>query len=273
MSESKAKSTLSHFNGRTALKRDAHIVTRFPLGTGNLSVGASGTVTTGGVGGFNTNGTGSYLLRPTEMGWIADLASHFALWKLHRLTLMFTPTRRIVTTFADLTAGSTVGTGVVVVGFNDDISRPTAATAAVIQELRSSGEFDLGRPWSLSFKPTGIAAGWLYCSKESTSDPRLVEAAQLCMVSSAATAANLTVGRLELIVDISMKGAAPFSTPLLDRPLIGAVEEQKSSPPSRGAGAPTGAQAGSRGDGGDEYELVQIPLRRVPLLKEKLGLA
>jgi len=232
-------------------------------------VGAAGSVTTGGVGGFNPGTSGAYEIKVTDLGWLADLASHFALWKLHRLTLVFTPTRQVVTTFADLTAGSTVGTGIVCVGISDDVDAYTAATPAVIQELRSSGEFALGHPWSLSYRPTGRASEWLYTSKESGSDKRLVAAGVLVMASSAVTAANLTVGRLELIVEVSMKGAVPFRTPLLCAPTpISSAEEQKSSQLVKSAAKVAGDQASSE----QEYELVPVPIRRVPQLKSQLGL-
>jgi hypothetical protein len=235
---SSKKKSLSSMNGRVVSTRTAHVVSRCPLGTGDLLLSGSGGLTTNSFGGFPVSGSTAWQPRPINLGWVADLASHFAYFKLNRITLKYAPRFRPVVDAALSTAG------VISVGFADDPARATSGTPAVVQELRSAGEFSLDRAFSLDYVPTGPQGRWLFSSEVvapgTTADRICSPGIFIGAMSSVATATfyGVTVGRLELIFDISFKGAVAYVIPTEmspDRPE--SKTETKSTTSSAGASA------------------------------------
>lgn len=223
------KRSLAPLNGRVASKREAHIITRLFLGTsGNLVLDGSGNVGTASLGGFDTAGSGAFELRPANLGWIVDLASHFAYWKLHRASLVYTPM------FQSVSGATAYNQGTVAIGFQDDPNVPSSVTGPNVLELRCSGEFSEQRRFKLDYVPDrkSLQAGWLYCDATTTSttsaQQRLTSAGVLVAKSTAASGLSGSVGRLELIVEISLRGAVGYHTITASPGRAGVTESKQS---------------------------------------------
>ena len=262
-SKSYETKTMSTLNSRTVSSRNAHLISRCPVGTGLLSLTSGGAISA--LGGFSPSGSSAvFEIIPINLGWVADLAGHFAYWKLHRMTLVYTPTYRAVTDSAALLSAGTAA-----FGFADDPANIVGSAVATIQELRSGGEFSLGSAWSLSYKPSGPQADWLYTttvgSSQTGSNMRLASAGQLIAASSVAASglfySATSHGRLELIFDVSFKGAVPFRVPSLVQDGGGEQksqsEERKAQPASTDALRATAKAKALSLDSGD-YELVEV---------------
>jgi hypothetical protein len=188
------------------------------------------------------------------LGWIIDLAAHFAYWKLHRLRLVYKP--RFVSPAA--TAAAPASAGMLLVGVVDDPARlPTSGFN--IMELRSAGEYDLSRPFALDYIPTGRAADWLWCDRENSltnSNIRQVDAGVLVFNSSIASSfVSGTIGMMYWEFDVSFKGASLYQAPTL---ALSAGEEKKEVS-SKGVATQVGAGLGLRAcvhTPEDGYELV-----------------
>ena len=257
--------TLSSLNSKCAMLRNLHSITRCPVGTGALTLGGGGDVSTTGLGGYAPNGSsGVFEIIPINLGWVADVASHFAYWKLHRATLVYTPRFHAVTNSVGLASAGTAA-----FGFADDPANIVGSSAAALLELRSGGEFEMDRKWTLSYKPTGPQANWLYTttagSSQTGSNMRLGSAGQI-LCSSFTTAStsgfySQVVGRLELIFEISFKGAVPYRVPSLflgDAEQKQSTEERKSSSSLTGSAATAARTKALSLDSGGDYELVEV---------------
>jgi hypothetical protein len=256
--------TLSSLNSRCVSQRTAHVITRCPLGTGELTLGGGGAIGTTGLGGFAPNGSSSvFEILPINLGWVADFASHFAYWKLHQITLMYTPRFHAVTNSVGLATAGTAAFGIA-----DDPANIVGSSVATLQELRSGGEFELDRKWSLSYKPTGQQAVWQYCtsagSSQTGSNMRLASAGQILCTSSAVSTSGFysqVVGRLELIYECSFKGAVPFRVPSISLGEGGqktSTEEKKSLSSPSGSVATAARTKTAYFDSGGDYELVEV---------------
>jgi hypothetical protein len=256
------KAPLSSLNSRCAMLRTAHIVSRCPLGTGNLALTSGGAIST--IGGFSPNGSSAvFELLPINLGWVADLASHFAYWKLHRISLCYTPTYHAVTNSVGLaTSGSAA------FGFNDDPANIVGSSAGTLMELRSGGEFELDRKWSLSYTPTGCQADWLYTSSvgssQTGSNMRLASAGQILGVSTVLSTSGLysaaQIGRLELIFELSFKGAVAYRVPSF---ISTGESERKTSSEEKKVEAKSATAAAvlrtpRQSTPAEEYELVEL---------------
>lgn len=254
---------LSSLNSRTASSRNAHLITRCPLGTGLCTLTSGGAITT--LGGFAASGSSAvFEILPINLGWVADIACHFAYWKLHRMTLCYTPVYHAVTNSVGL---ATAGTAAF--GFSDDPANIVGSSVATLLELRSGGEFELDRKWALSYKPTGPQSDWLYTSSvgssQTGSNMRLASAGQILAATSVGSTSGFysgSTGRLELIFEISFKGAVPYRVPTLladgESERKQSTEERKSSSSLTGSAATAARAKALSLDSGGDYELVEV---------------
>ncbi len=262
---SKRTKTLPGMGG-CVQQRDAHIITRIVPGNGTITVDSGGLLSQIG-GTWSFIGSNVFELKPSNFQWLADLANHFAYWKLHRATLHITPLYMNVGT-------GTTGflNGVAEFGFQDDpyLQSSTLGGVSAVLENRSSGEWSMARPFTLDYVPKGPQAGWLYCDSAAagstnTSTVRLSSAGSLLGASAVASPfASLTVGRVVITLDVSFKGSKAFQPVTLALEAKEAKSEQKveakavTTVPAVKS-TPTGAGSSSQLPAAGDYEMVEIP--------------
>lgn len=241
--------------------REAHIVTRIPLGNGVVSTDSSGNFLT--IGGKNVSGSSVYEFQMVNFQWLQDLANHFAYWKLHRAVVHLTPTYEVTS------SGTAYSNGVFVLAIQDDPYLGVSTTVGVAGSLenRASGEFEVSRPFALDYKPVGVQAGWLYTdSASSTAASTLRQTSAGTLLGGTALASSLAssnVMRASITLDVSFKGSKAYAPVTLTQP--SELKEEKKSDGSFQAKSLTVATAtpGSRAfeSPPDGYELVEIQRR------------
>ena len=241
----------------SSYSRTATIVSRASFGTEIVGTNGSGVVSN--LGGFTLSSTGVLELRPINMGWIADLAAHFALWRLHWLRLVYVPAVRGVSTTSTAIQNPTLSLGI-----SDDPAMNNVAGSSAVLELRGAKEFSLDQRTVIDYIPKGICADWLFTTAAgSTAASAVRQSSAGCVVAYAPHAGsflNTDMGHMYMEYSVTFKGCKAYSVPSLlgvDRPL----EQKYSSEERKSAKADSGAAAKST-PLQEEYELVTIPLRR-----------
>ncbi len=244
MRKNRSSSALPSSRRGYAAMRECRVVSRSVIG--EVKYDGSGNISA--IGAFTPGTTSPYLIMPANMGWVADLAAHFAQWRLRKCRFVHSAVRQLV----DPAFGGTQTFGVI-----DDPAR-TITPGSNLYELRSARQVRGDRDWTLDYVPTGPQAVWLESSRNSgtgTSITRQTAAGVLEAASSFATSeVSSTLGILSIEFDIEFRGACCYASPTLSAPL--ATEEKKEVPAS-GVKATPKAQS-LEGD----FELVAIPFRR-----------
>lgn len=242
--------------------RTASVTSRCPVGTLNLD--GSGNITT--IGSYTRTASAStdFLLKPVNFGWVADLASHFAYWRLRGLRFKYRPTISMVTTNSTV-----VSNGVVMWGVEEDVGRLVPTPTTSILELRSAAEFDLSRPATLQYTPTGPSASWLDASQGSTAITLALsrQSCAGCLAFGqriASTIVSAAVGDVYLEFDIEFKGSALLSVPTS---IESASEEKKESVVQKVPLRATAREFLSDAD----YELVDLRGQRFDLRAKPTG--
>jgi hypothetical protein len=181
------------------------------------AIGAVATDSGGGItsiGAYGPSTSSPYLIKPINLGWLADLGAHFAYWRLKKCTFVYTPRYKTPAS----TAAVPCSGGVAVFGVNDDPARDTS-TGSNMYELRSAKQVDLTAPWTLDYVPTGPQADWLQTSQDGGTGTSIVR--QTCAgVLQASTPVpssflSINVGYLEIIYHVVFKGAQLFVAPTM----------------------------------------------------------
>ena len=250
----------------SSYSRTAQIVSRTPFGTGTVLTNAGGSVTS--LGSYTLSSTGVLELRPLNMGWIADIAAHFAFWKLHWLRLVYVPTVDGVST-----TSTAIQNPVLALGVCDDAPLNAVSSAASILELRGAKEFTCNRRTVIDYIPKGIQADWLFTTAAGSTAASMLR--QTCAgvvlgyASHAGSFLSTDVGHLYMEYSVAFKGCKYYSAPTLlsvERSLENkySSEERKSSKDDSGVAAKSVPLQ-------EEYELVTIPLRRATPAGSGLG--
>jgi hypothetical protein len=231
--------------------RQCQIVSRVPIGY--VTVNGSGAMSS--IGAFTPGTSTPYQIQPLNLGWLVDLAAHFAYWRLHKIRFVYTPHNPSPAS----TVAAPVTTGVAVFGVLDDPGR-TVTPGANLYELRSARQVSLSERWSLEYVPTGFAAQWLFCSRSGSTGvntERMVSAGTLLATSvTNSTLVSQNLGYLEAEYHVSLKGASLFVAPTLST----SVEEKKEPVETKAvASAASFARAAAAAAlGSEEYELVEF---------------
>lgn len=260
--------------------RTAHIQTRIPLGDGTFVTNGSGVLSTLG-GSAAGSGSTAFVFRMSNFGWLQDLATHFAFWKLHHLRLRINPT------FVSVSGATGFANGVGEIGITDDPYLPGSfsAGASNVLEQRCSKEWLMSKEFVLDYSPIGEQAGWLYCESQSATSGtspqvRLATAGTIIFSTAVSSFASAGVGRVTLELDVSFKGSrsntvvslAAAPAPVAESKREAPTEEKKESPATA-----TGAQArlplaSISYHPPEGYELVELPPARLTASSAGLGL-
>lgn len=262
MSSSRSRSRKTSLPSRSgyAPLRIAKLVSRAQIGS--VATDGSGNVTT--LGSYSVGTTSPFLIKPSNMGWVADLAAHFASWRLLKCRFVYTARTSVVSEAATAISG-----GVAVFGVLDDPAR-TVTPGSNLYELRSARQVRLDRDWTLDYVPTGPQAVWLETSMNSgsgTSISRQTCAGVLLAASVLqSTIASQVLGMLEVDFHVEFKGACLYVAPTMQVELKS--ESKKEEVVSAQASRSATARQSPLSLGGD-FELVTIPLRRAKAEESK----
>ncbi len=240
--------------------RMAKVSSRAPIGV--ISTDSSGLVTS--IGSFGPGTTSPFLIKPSNMGWIADLAAHFAQWRLLKCRFVYSSRFQAVSDTSTSLSG-----GIAVIGVGDDPAR-TVSPGTNLYELRSARQVRLDRDWTLDYVPTGPQAGWLETSMNSGTGTSISRQTCCGVLEMASTVASSFVsqqcGYLDIEFVAEFRGAAIYSVPTLS--LEQKLEAKKEEVVSAQAPRFAAARQSPQSLGGD-FELVAIPLRRAKAEESK----
>lgn len=182
------------------------------IGDGNVDVNSSGFIDTStGFGGFAsyTAGGTCFMLRPVNLGILADIATHFEWWRLHEFTLHYQPLFRPVSTSA-----TAVVPGTILLAFTEDVNRlPASAPASgTIIDSESAREFDLDRAFSWTVRPKNLFGKMATTVSASSYDLRTSTAGAITFVTSQPSSfISGIIGKIYLSWEVSLSGGNPLN--------------------------------------------------------------